>query len=386
MTNQTILSLLNHLSHEARNSVHAGLGRTLRPTAVPDLYWQTCLENCKSSVDRLLSYIDDIRELLSPDPPASPLAEELAKEFDVTLCLGEIIELLNLASGDRTNRLILQAPAVSLVGRQHRCAVEDALRRILDTVLKLGPKGNVRVTAAPARDASGVRLELVPANSPAEPHNSAANPTNTNIASRVAAWLNANPEHVSLQSADDLLYGLATMVAGKRLRALGGSAEFIFNTGAPAALAISIPWQAGADEDNQPEPPLPDHTSLSVLVAEDCDESFLLTGILLQKEFVCRARNGLEALMMMKERRFDVVLMDIHMPGLDGYQTIQSMRDWEKQTGNARTPIVVLSSDDLDTQMRSAQAGSSGYLRKPLDNYDLLELLDRLKSVRAFSA
>lgn len=100
-----------------------------------------------------------------------------------------------------------------------------------------------------------------------------------------------------------------------------------------------------------------------------------------------RARDGLEALDMMKARRFDVVLMDIHMPGLDGYKTIRSMRDWETQTGNARTPIVVLSSDDLDTQMRTAsQSGCSGFLRKPLDRHDLMDLLDRLKAVRTVSA
>jgi CheY-like chemotaxis protein len=133
--------------------------------------------------------------------------------------------------------------------------------------------------------------------------------------------------------------------------------------------------------------PQQNETGLSVLVAEDSDESFLLTGILLQNESVWRARDGLEALDMMKSRRFDVVLMDIHMPGLDGYKAIRAMRDWETQTGNARTPMVVLSSDDLDTQMRSAaHAGCSGFLRKPLDQQDLLDLLDRLKAVRTVHA
>jgi CheY-like chemotaxis protein len=121
-------------------------------------------------------------------------------------------------------------------------------------------------------------------------------------------------------------------------------------------------------------------------VAEDSDESFVLTRILLEKESVWRARDGLEAVDLMKSRRFDVVLMDIHMPGLDGYKAIRSMRDWETQTGNARTPIVVLSSDDLDTQMRSAaHSGCSGFLRKPLDHHDLTDLLDRLKAVRTVS-
>ena len=124
---------------------------------------------------------------------------------------------------------------------------------------------------------------------------------------------------------------------------------------------------------------------LNILVAEDSDESFVLTEILLQRESVWRAQNGVEAIDLVRKRRFDVVFMDVHMPGMDGYQAIRSIRDWETQTGNARTPIVVLSSDDLDTQTRSAaQAGCSGYLRKPLNNRDLLDLLQRLKKYARF--
>jgi CheY-like chemotaxis protein len=193
-----------------------------------------------------------------------------------------------------------------------------------------------------------------------------------------------DPETVNFQDAEDVLFGVATLVAGRRLRALGGKAEFVSDAQVPMALRIQLPW---VGETGTPELARDDHPGLTVLVAEDSDESFALTGILLQNEAVWRAHDGLEAVNMMKERRFDVVLMDIHMPGLDGYKAIRSMRDWETQTGNARTPIVVLSSDDLDTQMRSAaQAGCSGFLRKPLDHHDLGELLDCIKGVRSVTA
>jgi CheY-like chemotaxis protein len=369
MTNQTVLSLLNYLCNEARNSVHASFGlMALCPSLAPDLGWQTCLDNSKSSADRLLRSIDDIRELLSTEKPTFDPGEE----FDVTMCLAETIELLNLAAGDRGSRLVMERPAHPITGRQQRRVVEQALMRVLDAVSKLGRKGQATVTAGRAHNCDGMRIEIVPANS--------------NIALRVADWLNTEPDQVNFQDADDMLYGVATMVAGKRIRALGGTAEFISDARAPMALAISIPW-ADADGEAQSQLPQRDESTLSVLVAEDSDESFLLTGILLQKESVSRARDGLEALDMMKARRFDVVLMDIHMPGLDGYKTIRSMREWETQTGNARTPIVVLSSDDIDTQMRSAsQAGCSGFLRKPLDRHDLMDLLDRLKTVRTASA
>ena len=370
MTNQTILSLSNYLCNEARDSVQASLGLiALGPSLSPEPAWQACLQNSKCGADRLLRCIDDIRELLSTDTPAFDPAEE----FDVTLCLGETIEVLNLGAGHRASRLILQSAGQPVSGRQHRRAVEQTLMRVLDAVSKLGRRGEALVTAMRANEGDGVRFEIIPANS--------------NVALRVADWLNSDADQVNFQDTDEARYGVATLVAGKRIRALGGSAEFVSGARAPMALVVSLPWQADTDRDCPREPfHQEERNGLSVLVAEDSDESFVLTSILLQKETVWRARDGLEALEMMKARRFDVVLMDIHMPGLDGYKAIRAMRDWEAETGNARTPIVVLSSDDLDTQMRCvAQAGCSGYLRKPLDPMDLLDLLDRLKTVRTVS-
>lgn len=370
MTNQTILTLLNYLCNEARNSVQASFGlMALAPALAPDPAWQSCLEHSKCGADRLLRCIDDIRELLATETPLLDPAEE----FDVTLCLGETIEVLNLASGAGASRLILKSGARPVIGRQHRRAVEQTLMRILDAVSKLGRKGEALVTAERAIDGQAVRFEIIPANS--------------NIALRVADWLNSDADHVNFQDPDEVLYGVATLVAGKRIRALGGSAEFVSDARAPMALVVTLPWQAGTDQGSPPEPSHQEQTGLSVLVAEDSDESFVLTRILLEKELVWRARDGEEALAMMQSHRFDVVLMDIHMPGLGGYKAIRAMRDWETQSGNARTPIVVLSSDDLDTQMRSAaQSGCSGFLRKPLDRHDLLDLLDRLKTVRTVSA
>jgi CheY-like chemotaxis protein len=367
MTNQTMLSLLDYLCNEARNSVHATFGlMALYSSATGDPGWRTCLQSSKTSADRLLRSIDDIRELLAPEAPAL----EPAEEFDLTLTLGETIEVLNLAGRERASRLILQSPAWPAVGRQRRRAIEQVLARILDALSKLGRRGEARITSVVAADGQGAAIEIVPANS--------------KIALRVADWLNADPEQIDFRDNDDILFGVSTLVAGKRLRALGGTAEFVSDARAPMALRIQVPWTV---ESGEPDLAESDQSGLNVLVAEDSDESFALTGLLLQKETVWRAHDGLEAVSMMKSRRFDVAFMDVHMPGLDGYKAIRSVRDWETQTGNARTPIVVLSSDDLETQMRSAaQSGCSGFLRKPLDQNDLEDLLGRLKAARAVCA
>ncbi len=370
MTNQTMLSLLDYLCNEARNSVHATFGlMALGPGAGGDPGWRMYLENSRASADRLLHSIDDIRELLANEAPVL----EPAEEFDLTLTLGETMEVLNLAADDRASRLILQSPASPAVGRLHRRAIEQVLARILDAVSKLGRRGEARIASVAAADGRGVVIEIVPANS--------------KIALRVADWMNADPEQIEFQDNDDILFGVSTLVAGQRLRALGGTAEFVSDARAPMALRLRLPWAVESEDAPQPDPAESDQSALSVLVAEDSDESFALTGLLLQKETVWRAHDGVEAVSMMKARRFDVVFMDVHMPGLDGYKAIRSVRDWETQTGNARTPIVVLSSDDLNTQMRSAaQSGCSGFLRKPLDHHDLEDLLGRLKAARAVCA
>jgi CheY-like chemotaxis protein len=368
MTNQAILAILNNLCNEARNSVHAtfGLIELHRGTTATDSSWQAGLEIGRASADRLLCSIDDVRDLLSNTPVL-----DAVEEFDLSLCLGETIELMSLASREQANRIILQAPVEPLLVRQDRQAVEQVLTRILDAALKLARTGQVCVTSSVGPGGSGVRFAIALPNS--------------DLAAQLADCLNADPEQVVFKDDADVSFRVAVMVAGKRLRALGGTAEFTCVSGEPTCLAVYLPSQPDGsgrlDRQHQHDPR---RDPLNILLAEDSDDSYALSELLLRTENVWRAHTGLEAIDLVKMQRFDVVLMDVHMPGMDGYSAIRTIRDWETQTGNARTPIVVLSSDDLDTQQRSAaQSGCSGFLRKPLHNGDLPNLLARLKAARS---
>jgi two-component system sensor histidine kinase/response regulator len=369
MTNEAILSVLNNLCNEARNSAHATFGlMELHRSVAADSTLRECLAIGRSSADRLLRSIDDLRELLS-STPAEP---ELPQEFDLALCLSETIELLNLASGGKASQIRLQASKEPLIVRQDRHAVEQVLTRTLDAASKLTGSGEVHVAATTGSGGKGVRFAITSPDS--------------SVAVRMTDWLNADPEQVCFQNPAEASNGVAVMVAGKRLRSLGGTVDLVRKSGDPLHLVIHLHSQPdGAGSENCPRgrhKAQPD--TLNVLLTEDSDDSYALTELLLQNENVWRARNGLEAIDIVKKRRFDVVFMDIHMPGMDGYTAIRSIRDWETQTGNARTPIVVLSSDDLETQRRSAaQSGCSGFLRKPLRNSDLLDLLERLKAARS---
>ena len=336
------------------------------PAIESDASWQGYLDLGRSSADRLLRSIDDFRDLLSTATPG----EQAVEEFDLALCLGEIVDLLNLASASPSSRIIFEAPFEPLPIRLDRQMMEQILTRILDTILKLAPSPELHVLMGVQASAASARFSITPADS--------------GLAAQMVEWLNADPETFSFRDLPDMPFPLAVMVAGKHLRTLGGMAQIMAEPGAPTKITVVIPalstqtWEPSLQEGRA--------DSLNVLLTEDCDDSYAISELLLRKENVWRARNGYEAIEMVKKQRFDIVLMDIHMPGMDGYTVIRTIRDWETQTANARTPIVVLSSDDLQTQRQSAaQSGCTGFLRKPLCKNDLLDLLDRLKETRSLT-
>ena len=308
-------------------------------------------EALRANGDQLLRSIDDVRSLWSrvPSPPGA------TEEFDIVPCASGIVDLLNLAWGKRVKRVVLDGRPESLLVTQDRRAVEQMLTRVLDSALKLADERDAPLSLKIAGRENWIRLALTI--------------SETAVAARVATWLNADPERVRFEEPDDVPAGIALMVAGKRLRALGGAASL----DADSAVSLGLPsYTRGAHKARL--------DALNVLVAEDNDESFILTEMALQDEHVWRARDGQDALEMIQNQRFDVIFMDVHMPGMNGYEAIRSMRDWETRTGSARTPMVILSSDDLETQQRSAaEFGCSGFLQKPLQKWDLMPLLERLK-------
>jgi CheY-like chemotaxis protein len=241
------------------------------------------------------------------------------------------------------------------------------LTRLLDSALKLTPDGELRVSLV--ADPKGMLLGLTPAGSA--------------TLRQLADWINSDPAEIQLEGGKQVLAAVNAMVAGKWIRARKGAVRITPATNGPSRLAISLPLQLGsAARDSSPQRNDTKNT-LNVLVVEDCDESYALAELLLRSERLWRASDGDEAIDMVKHRRFDVVFMDVHLPGIDGYTAIRAIRDWETETGNARTPMVVLSADDLATQVRSAaEAGCSGFLRKPVGKTEISALLDRLKAVQ----
>jgi len=361
MTNQTILTLFDLLSNEARNILHSTLGLIdAANDTVERGEREAHAARNRQNVDRLLRLIDDMHELFQDtELPGA------AEEFDAALRLGETIELLNLARRNRDSRVVWDSTPRSLAFRQNAGGFDLALTPILDLALKMARHGVVRVRL------DGLENQEIQLN---------VTPPNSDLAEQLSRWLSADADSVEVKSSDDPGFAVALLVAGKRWRALGGTAALATDPCDPPSLELTLPSLVASSLEAWP-PAM--HESLRILVAEDNDEAYALAEVLLKSETLARAKTGLEAIDLAKEHRFDVIFMDVHMPGMDGYRAIRAIREWETHTANARTPVVVLSSDEIATQTRhAAESGCSGFLRKPVRPRDMFELLDRLRAVR----
>lgn len=118
----------------------------------------------------------------------------------------------------------------------------------------------------------------------------------------------------------------------------------------------------------------------NILVAEDEEVNRLIIRRILEKEghSVQLVTNGLEALEAIKDQSFDLVLMDIQMPLLDGYAATKAIRDLERDQ-KQKTPIVALTAHAMTgDREKSIAAGMNYHLTKPLQKETLLRLIDRL--------
>ncbi len=118
--------------------------------------------------------------------------------------------------------------------------------------------------------------------------------------------------------------------------------------------------------------------ALRILLADDsADNRLLIRAYLGNTPYqLDEAENGRIAIDKFKAANYDLVLMDIQMPVLDGYQAVREIRHWERTHRHRHTPIVALTASALDGAVRRAkEAGCDLHVSKPVKRATLLEAI-----------
>ena len=118
--------------------------------------------------------------------------------------------------------------------------------------------------------------------------------------------------------------------------------------------------------------------SFNILLAEDNDVNQRLAVKILEKynHGVTVANNGQEALNEVKKKRYDVILMDVQMPIMGGFEATKEIRDWEREQGLNRTPIIALTAHAMmGDREKCIQAQMDEYLTKPLKTTDMMQTI-----------
>ena len=124
------------------------------------------------------------------------------------------------------------------------------------------------------------------------------------------------------------------------------------------------------------------HKALDILVADDNRVNQKVATRLLEKRghHVVVAENGSEALAALAQRSFDLVLMDVHMPGMDGFETTIAIRRQEKTTGAHQSIVAMTAMVMKGDRERCLDAGMDGYISKPIDTQQLDDVLNACNS------
>ncbi|MEO7653687.1 MAG: ATP-binding protein, partial [Bryobacteraceae bacterium] len=184
--------------------------------------------------------------------------------------------------------------------------------------------------------------------------------------------------------------GLGLAICVQLLKLMHGECKCESEPGKGSTFRFSAVFQlsAGTDARGRIEPPetatRPTAISYSVLLAEDNIVNQRMTMRLLEKQGhrVSVANNGLEALALLEKHRFDVILMDIQMPDMDGLEATVAIRAQERQArqaGNDRhVPIVALTAHVMKgDEERCMAAGMDAYVSKPIRAKELAEVILR---------
>lgn len=356
---------LERIIYEIRTSMNSMLG-------LADLLWETRLDSSQReyvkmfrlSADRLLTMNTGIAELAEPLRRNS----STVNNFDVQEVLDQTTGLMSVLAAEKgilLTRAVHPGVPARVCGDRKR--VEQVLVALIRNAIRFTERGHVIVEVEQVPSSAGdILLQFL------------IKDTGVGIAEDRLESL------FELSEGGGDYQGLGLLVTKRAVESMNGSIRVESTLAHGSTFYFTVPLQPEMNPQVLASTPFACGTrvdpGLRILIAEDSEDNmFLLQAFLRDQDIqVERAENGQMALDKIKSSRFDLVLMDVEMPILDGHETTRQLRVWEQASGVRSVPVVALTAHTSPEQIgKSADAGCSAYLSKPINKKGLIEAINR---------
>ncbi|MCE5267939.1 MAG: response regulator, partial [Planctomycetaceae bacterium] len=378
---------LANMSHELRTPMNAILG--MIEAAIPkasDATVRDCLETAKSSADLLMTLLND---LLDSAKIESGKLELESAPFSLRRTLDQTARMLSSRASEKGLRFHChvsdETPDV-VVGDRTR--LQQVLLNLAGNAIKFTERGEVAIkvehresevsSKTPDAEASGTALSSL-----STLHISVRD-TGIGIA---AAALERLFQPFSQADASMMRRfggtGLGLHICKNLVELMGGRihVESQVGRGSTFSFTIRLPLAAELPADRQPPAAIlaePSH-KLRILLVEDNPANQKVATLVLRDRghAVEVAKDGHEALAMSARNRYDAILMDVQMPGMNGLDATAAIR--AREGSGRHVPIIATTAHALpDDAERCLAAGMDGYLPKPIDARKTIALVERL--------
>jgi signal transduction histidine kinase/CheY-like chemotaxis protein len=367
---------LANMSHELRSPLNGILGMSellSRETSGKQLKHAQTIRNAGM---RLLRIISDLLDVSSMEVGAVQMSRS---EFAPRAMTSEVVELL-LEHATKKGLALTATVDTSVPQRVLADAgrIQQVLNNLVDNASKFTSQGSIAivVTARPSTSSANtaehsiIRWEV----------------RDTGIGIAADAQLRLFKPFSQLDTSSTRKFGgtgLGLAISRQIIEALGGSIGLSSAPNAGATFWFEVPCEVVA---HKAEPTYISRVATSkrrsghVLVVEDNPINRELAAEILQTVgcTVSTANDGEQALSRIENAQFDLVLMDWHMPIMDGLTATRRLRKIEQAQGRAHIPVIALTASVLPGDREACEAaGMNGFVPKPFSFEDLLTVLDR---------
>ena len=368
-------AFLANMSHELRTPFQGLLGMLslLRETGLAPRQMDY-LRTATESADHLLRILNDILDMSQLESGRMTLVPQ---DIELRALLRDVEALMRPQAARKSLVLHIDAdPAVPERVVLDPTRVKQVLFNLLANAIKFSERGavvlDVRVATAGTADGAPQLMFIV-----SDTGIGMDNATLAGLFMRFSQGDNSRSRRYGGT-------GLGLEISRTLARLMGGDIEVRSRVGEGSSFTFRMPLQAAVPRPNaalgRADATPGEATALNVLVAEDhpVNRQYLAAVLESLGHRAFFAADGEEAVAAAQQRHFDLVLMDLHMPRMDGIQATKAIRALHDPS-MATVPIVALTADAFpETRQRCMLAGMNDFLTKPISAQALATTMRRL--------